>query len=214
MNITIFIFEGLTALDAIGPYEILSRIPGATTRFAGLSRGVVRSEGGAVGFHADAAIDEITSTDLLLVPGGVGSRALERDARLLEWLAAIDRTTRITAAVCTGALLLGAAGLLRGRRANTHWGVRERLREFGAEPVERRTVRDGKYATSAGVSAGIDLGIELVRELAGEPVAQRIVLGVEYAPEPPIRFEEIPEGVKRELGELIAKREQKLLGRA
>jgi transcriptional regulator GlxA family with amidase domain len=213
MNITIFIFEGLTTLDAIGPFEILSRIPGATTRFAGLERGVVRCEGGAVGLTADAAIADIESTDLLLVPGGVGSRRLERDARLLEWLTAIDKTTRITASVCTGALLLGAAGLLQGRRANTHWGVRERLREFGAIPVERRTVRDGKYATSAGVSAGIDLAIELVLELAGKQVAEGIVLGVEYAPEPPIDFDRVSPDTKEALARLITQRENRLLGR-
>ena len=210
MNITIFIFEGLTALDAIGPYEVLSRIPGAITRFAGLERGVVRCEGGALGLSADVEIADIQSSDVLLIPGGVGSRRLERDARLLEWIAAVDKSTRITASVCTGALLLGAAGLLRGRRANTHWGVRERLREFGAVPVEQRTVRDGKYASSAGVSAGIDLALELVVELAGKPAAEAIVLGLEYAPEPPIDFAQVPEATKETLARFISEREERL----
>ncbi len=120
------------------------------------------------------------------MPGGFGTRVLERDARVAGWLRRIDGTTRVTASVCTGALLLGAAGLLEGRRANTHWAVRPRLAEFGAIPVADRVVRDGKYATAAGVSAGIDLALTLAIELAGRDVAAAIQLATEYDPAPPL----------------------------
>jgi transcriptional regulator GlxA family with amidase domain len=149
-------------------------------------RGTVRTDNGCLGLVADASIAEISSTDLLLVPGGFGTRVLEQDAALLDWLRQIDRTTQLTTSVCTGALLLGAAGLLRGRRANTHWTLRSRLAEYGAEPVDERVVRDGKYATAAGVSAGIDLALVLAIELAGVEVAEAIQLSLEYDPAPPV----------------------------
>jgi transcriptional regulator GlxA family with amidase domain len=186
MNIVLFVFDGITALDVVGPYEVLSRLPGAVTRFVAPARGLVRTDNGILGLAADAAIDEITAADLLLVPGGFGTRRLERDARVLAWLRAVDATTRITASVCTGALLVAAAGLLAGRRANTHWAVRERLAEWGAIPVAERVVRDGKYASAAGVSAGIDLALALAVELAGADVAAAIQLGIEYDPAPPL----------------------------
>jgi transcriptional regulator GlxA family with amidase domain len=128
----------------------------------------------------------VTACDLLVVSGGFGTRLLERDARVLDWVRAIDETTTITASVCTGSLVLAAAGLLRGRRANTHWAQRHRLAEHGAIPTAGRIIRDGKYATAAGVSAGIDLALALAVELAGEPVAQAIQLGIEYDPAPPL----------------------------
>jgi transcriptional regulator GlxA family with amidase domain len=136
---------------------------------------------------ADASIDEVTSCDLLVIPGGFGERPLEHDVRVLDWIRAMDRTTRITASVCTGSLLLAAAGLLMGRRANTHWASRQRLAAYGALPVADRVVRDGKYATAAGVSAGIDLALALAMELYGRDVAEAIQLGIEYDPEPPLQ---------------------------
>jgi putative intracellular protease/amidase len=186
MNIAILVFDGITALDAIGPYEVLARLPGARVTFVAPSRGVVRTGDRVLGLAVDASIDEIAASDLLLVPGGFGTRALEHDERVLAWIRAVDATTRVTASVCTGALLLGAAGLLRGRRANTHWTSRERLAEFGAVPVAERVVRDGKYATAAGVSAGIDLALTLAIELAGRDAAAAIQLGIEYDPAPPL----------------------------
>lgn len=188
MKIVFFVFDRITALDAIGPYEVLARIPDAQVTFVGPSRGEIRTDNRCLGLTADASIDDVTAADILVVPGGFGTRTLEKDARVLDWLRAIDQTTRITASVCTGALLLSAAGLLRGRRANTHWAVRERLAEHGAIPVADRIVRDGKYATAAGVSAGIDLALALVIELLGEPLAAAIQLGIEYDPAPPIDF--------------------------
>jgi putative intracellular protease/amidase len=184
MDIVIFLFDGITALDAIGPYEVLSRLPDARVTFAAPTAKVVRTDNGLLGLEAPIAIDAVSRADLLVVPGGFATRTLERDRRVLDWIAAIDATTRVTASVCTGALLLGAAGLLRGRRANTHWAVRHRLTEFGAIPSAERVIRDGKYATAAGVSAGIDLALALAVELAGREVAEAIQLGIEYDPAP------------------------------
>ncbi|MCA9673633.1 MAG: DJ-1/PfpI family protein [Kofleriaceae bacterium] len=185
MRIVFFLFDRITALDAIGPYEVLARLPGAEVVFAGVARGDVRTDNRVLRLGVDAALDEITAADLLVVPGGFGTRPLEDAPEVLAWLRAIDATTTITASVCTGSLLLGAAGLLRGRRASTHWAQRERLAGHGAIVVAERVVRDGKYATAAGVSAGIDLGLSLAAELAGRDVAEAIQLGIEYDPAPP-----------------------------
>jgi len=186
MDLVFFIFDGITALDVIGPYEVLARLPGARVTFAAPRAGLVRTDNGFLGLEAPASIDDVRRADVLVVPGGFGTRPLERDAHVLDWIRAIDATTRITASVCTGALLLSAAGLLRGRPANTHWAVRERLAEHGAIPTAGRIVRDGKYATAAGVSAGIDLALALAIELAGREVAESIQLAIEYDPAPPL----------------------------
>jgi putative intracellular protease/amidase len=186
MNVVFLLFDGLTALDAVGPYEVLARIPGARVTFAGPARGMVRTDDGSLGLAADVALADVKSCELLVVPGGFGTRALLGDEAVLAALRALDATTRITASVCTGALVLAAAGLLRGRRATTHWAWRERLAELGAVPVAERVVRDGKYASSAGVSAGIDLALALAVELAGEQTAAAIQLGIEYDPRPPL----------------------------
>jgi transcriptional regulator GlxA family with amidase domain len=186
MNIVILLFDRLTALDAVGPYEVLVRLPGAQLTFVAPTRGELRSDNRRLGLVADASLDEVTACDLLVVPGGFGGRLLERDRHFLEWLRTIDATTRITAGVCTGSILLAAAGLLAGRRANTHWAHRHRLAEHGAIPTPERIVRDGKYATAAGVSAGIDLALALAMELAGPEVAADIQLTIEYDPRPPL----------------------------
>ena len=186
MNVVFLLFDRITALDAVGPYEVLARLPGARVTFAAPQRGEVRTDNRALGLIADAALDEIEACDLLVVPGGFGTRMLEHDPGLLEWLRKIDGTTRITASVCTGSILLAAAGLLHGRRANTHWAHRHRLTEHGAIPTAQRIVRDGKYATAAGVSAGIDLGLALAMELSSPEVAAAIQLTIEYDPHPPL----------------------------
>jgi transcriptional regulator GlxA family with amidase domain len=216
MNITVLLFEGLTALDAIGPYQVLSRMPGAELRFAAPAKGIVRTDDELLCLQVDAAIDEVERTDLLLVPGGFGTRPLMHDERILSWLRAIDRTTTITASVCTGALLLAAAGLLRGRRANTHWAVRSSLSDFGAVPCADRYVRDGKYATAAGVSAGIDLALALAIELAGPDAAQAIQLQLEYDPKPPLdagNAERAPAHLREALQRRIRERERAILER-
>jgi transcriptional regulator GlxA family with amidase domain len=214
MNICVLLFDGLTALDAIGPYQVLSKLPGAQLRFVAPAKGVVRTDDTLLCLQVDAAIDEVEQTDLLVVPGGLGTRQLMFDERVLAWLRAIDQTTRITASVCTGALLLAAAGLLRGRRANTHWAARSRLSEFGAIPCAERYVRDGKYATAAGVSAGIDLALALAIELAGPDVAQSIQLQIEYDPKPPLdagNAERAPAHLREALQQKFRERERALL---
>lgn len=186
MDIVCLIFDEITALDAIGPYEVLSRAPGVTLRFVAPSAAPIRTDRGNLCWTAQASIDDVSSCDLLLVPGGFGTRRLEHDARVLAWLRQVDAKTQLTATVCTGALLLAAAGVLHGRRATTHWAFLEQLREHGALPVAERVVRDGKYASGAGVSAGIDLALSLVLELFGREIAEAIQLSIEYDPAPPL----------------------------
>ena len=185
VKIAVLLYDGFTALDAIGPYEVLRSVPGWGVEFVAKSRGEVRTDSGAVGLSADASLAETTSADIVLVPGGEGTRSLLEDEQLLSWLREIDRTTTWTTSVCTGSLLLGAAGLLEGRRATGHWAFLEPLREFGAEPVGGRYVEDGKLITAAGVSAGIDMALYLVGREVGPEVAQAVQLGIEYDPEPP-----------------------------
>jgi transcriptional regulator GlxA family with amidase domain len=186
MKIAILVFDELTALDAVGPYEVLHFLPDAKVHWVGKRKGAHRCDGG-LSLVADYTLDEVREADLLLVPGGFGARASQRDREILDWLRAVDRTTKITAAVCTGSILLGAAGLLRGRRATTHWAFYDQLAQHGVTPVAERVVRDGKYACAAGVSAGIDLALTLALELAGEARASGIQLAIEYDPMPPLQ---------------------------
>lgn len=185
VEIVLLLFRGITALDVVGPYEVLWRLPGAKVRFVAEEAGPMSTDEGALALVATAPYREVTRADLLVVPGGLGTRRLERAAPLLEWLRAIHPTTRFTTSVCTGALLLAAAGLLRGARATTHWGSLPRLAEYGAIPVEERVVEAGKLITAAGVSAGIDMALTLAARIAGPEVAQEIQLRIEYAPAPP-----------------------------
>jgi len=185
MRIAILIFDQLTALDAIGPYEVLSRLPGAELEFVATEPGIKRTAPGRLGLEATKSLGELADPEIVVVPGGQGTRPLLSDEPLLEWLRAVHEQTRWTTSVCTGSLLLGAAGILDGRRATSHWLELESLREFGAEPVAERVVEDGRVITAAGVSAGIDMALHLAREVAGEEVAQAIQLSIEYDPEPP-----------------------------
>jgi len=185
MRIAILIFDRLTALDAIGPYEVLSRLPGSELRFVATEPGPRRTDTGALGVHADLALAELPDPDVVVVPGGKGSRALMNDPDVLGWLRTANEGSTWTTSVCTGALVLGAAGILDGKRATTHWAYLERLQELGAEPVAERVVEDGKVITAAGVSAGIDMALGLAARIAGDEVAQAIQLGIEYDPDPP-----------------------------
>ncbi|MDG1051010.1 MAG: DJ-1/PfpI family protein [Planctomycetota bacterium] len=185
MDIVIYLFDGITALDAIGPYEVLTRLPGARVRFVGPERGTARTDNGALALVCDAGRHEIERADILLMPGGFGTRRLEHDAGLLEWVQRIDRTTSTTMSVCTGAMVLAAAGLLEGREATTHWVSLERLSEYGAIPRAQRVVTSGKYLTAAGVSAGIDMALEFAARTAGAELAMSVQLGIEYDPAPP-----------------------------
>ncbi|HEX6154106.1 MAG TPA: DJ-1/PfpI family protein [Solirubrobacterales bacterium] len=185
MKTSILLFDGFTALDAIGPYEVLRSVPGWEVEFVAEERGEVRTDSGAVGLSAGRSLAEVTGAEILLVPGGQGNRALLEDEATLSWLREIDRTTTWTTSVCTGSLLLGAAGLLEGKRATGHWLFLEPLREYGADPVGGRYVEDGKVITAAGVSAGIDMALHLVGREKGPKVAQAVQLGIEYDPAPP-----------------------------
>jgi transcriptional regulator GlxA family with amidase domain len=185
MKIAFLIFDKLTALDAIGPYEVLSRIPGAEVSFVAKQTGQKRTDTGRLGINADLALDELTNPEIVLVPGGEGNRPLMKDEEVLDWLRAADETSKWTTSVCTGSLVLGAAGLLEGKRATGHWAYRDELSEFGAEPVAERFVADGKVVTAAGVSAGIDMALHLTSLEYGPELAQGIQLGIEYDPQPP-----------------------------
>ena len=185
MQIAILIFDGLTALDAIGPYEVLSRVPGAEVRFVGKQQGPKRTDTGGLGLEADLAISELPRPEVVLIPGGAGSRRLMEDPEVLDWVRTVHGDSTWTTSVCTGALVLGAAGILDGKRATTHWAFLDRLAQLGANPVAERVVEDGKVVTAAGVSAGIDMALTLAGRLAGDQVAQAIQLGIEYDPQPP-----------------------------
>jgi len=183
MQIAVVLYDRVTALDAIGPYEILSRLPGASLVFVAAEAGPVVTDTGRLTLVAASSLSEVPAPDLILVPGSPA--APTGDGRLLGWLRAADAGTTWTTSVCTGSLVLAAAGLLAGRRATTHWLAHDRLAAFGARPVEERVVVDGKYATAAGVSAGIDLALDLAARIAGPDVAQSLQLAIEYDPDPP-----------------------------
>jgi transcriptional regulator GlxA family with amidase domain len=185
MRIAFLIFDNLTTLDAIGPFEVLCRIPGAEVTFVAETAGIKRADPKSLGLVADYSIAEVTSADILVVPGGMGEQQVREKPHMLEWVRQIDATTQWTTSVCTGALVLGAAGLLKGRPATTHWAWLEKLREFGAEPQSKRIVEDGKIVTAAGVSSGIDMALHLVRRVAGDTIAHAIQVGIEYDPQPP-----------------------------
>jgi putative intracellular protease/amidase len=185
VRIAIPIFGGLTALDAVGPYEVLARLPGATVHFVALEPGPKRTENGMLALTADLALEKLPDPEVLVVPGGFGTRALMGDERLLAWLRAAHERSQWTTSVCTGSLLLAAAGILRGLEATTHWLELETLRAYGAVPVDRRVVEQGKVIAAAGVSSGIDMALMLAARIAGEQQAQAIQLGIEYDPQPP-----------------------------
>lgn len=185
MEIAILLFDRLTALDAIGPYEVLSRIPNATVRFVAKQAGAVRTDVGSLALVADYALDEAPSPDIFVIPGGPGQTALMDDEAVLNWVRRAHETSKWTASVCTGSLVLGAAGLLNGLKATSHWLAYDALRQLGAEPTEQRVVIEGKIITAAGVSAGIDMALTLVARECGAGIAQSIQLGIEYDPQPP-----------------------------
>jgi transcriptional regulator GlxA family with amidase domain len=184
VQIAIPLFERLTALDAIGPYEVLSRLPGAEVLFVAAEPGSKRTDTGALALSADRGLNEVPQPDIVVVPGGRGTRDQPHD-ELLAWIQQAHETSRWTTSVCTGALLLGAAGILDGLRATTHWLFFDQLREFGAEPTLERVVEQGKVITAAGVSSGIDMALRLVQLIAGDEVAQAVQLSIEYDPQPP-----------------------------
>jgi transcriptional regulator GlxA family with amidase domain len=185
VKIAFLIFDDLTALDAIGPFEVLCRLPGAETMFVAETAGIKKANPSSLGIVAQYPISEVSSADILVVPGGFGEAQVRKQPHMLEWVRKIHQTTQWTTSVCTGSLILGAAGLLKGLPATTHWARLEKLREFGAEPRSERFVESGKIITAAGVSAGIDMALGLARRIAGDMVAHAIQIGIEYDPQPP-----------------------------
>ena len=183
--VTVFaLFDDLTQLDFTGTWEVLSRLPGAETIVASSAGGEVRAQGGLT-FAGTRRLADIPRCDLICVPGGPGTAAAMLDEAFIGELRRLAEGARYVTSVCTGSLLLGAAGLLRGRRAACHWGWRELLANFGAIPDDSRVVRDGNVFTGGGVTAGIDFALTLAAEIAGEETARLIQLITEYAPAPP-----------------------------
>jgi transcriptional regulator GlxA family with amidase domain len=186
-RIAIPVFDRMTALDAIGPYEVLQRIPTFDITFVGRALGEVRTENAMLGLRADATFEELAEPDVIVFPGGVGTRALEHDARVLDWVRHAHALTRFTTSVCTGSIVLGAAGLLDGLTATTHWSCYRELAAHGAEPSASRVVEhlDRRVITAAGVSSGIDMALRLVELLVDRTAGQAAQLMIEYDPQPP-----------------------------
>lgn len=187
MQVAIPVFPRFTALDAVGPYEVLQRIPSIEVVFLGHRRGVVRTENGMLGVSCDATFDEVTAPDVVVVPGGIGTRVLVDDETIRGWLQSVHPGARFTTSVCTGALLLAGAGLLDGLTATTHWAAAKELDALGARYVPERVVEHlpQRIITAAGVSSGIDMALRLVELLVDREAAQAAQLIIEYDPQPP-----------------------------
>jgi transcriptional regulator GlxA family with amidase domain len=185
MQVAIALYPDFTALDVMGPYEVLARLPDTEVVFVAEDPGLVTNDLKGLSINVVASLDDVPSPDVVLIGGGPGQTAQMSNDKLLDWLRAADRTSTWTTSVCTGTLILAGAGLLEGRPAVTHWLAMDKLAELGAVPSKDRVVIDGKYATAAGVSAGIDLALTLAGRMMGDEVAQTVQLIIEYAPEPP-----------------------------
>lgn len=184
-HVAIPLYPRFTALDAVGPYTVFAFAPGCTVTFVSAEPGPVADDQGTLALTAAASYAEVPRPDVIIVPGGVGTVEALSDQALLDWITQADRHTRWTTSVCSGSFLLGAAGLLTGRKATTHWGWLGQLAGFGAEPVSERVVEDGKIVTAAGVSAGIDMALTLLAQASDVPTAQAVQLAMEYDPRPP-----------------------------
>jgi putative intracellular protease/amidase len=185
MRIAIPLYDRFTALDAVGPYEVLQRLPGARITWLAHEPGPVGTDTGQLHLVADAAFEDLPDPEIVLVPGGTGTDDFLEDERLVGWIRRAHETSEWTTSVCTGSLLLGAAGVLDGLDATCHWLDLPDLERYGASPTGRRVVEQGKVMTAAGVSSGIDMGLTLAARIAGPEVAQAIQLGIEYDPQPP-----------------------------
>jgi putative intracellular protease/amidase len=185
MKIACLLFDQITLLDAVGPVEVLSRIPGATVEFVAKKKASLLSNKSRFRLAPDRLLEDMDAADIVVVPGGPGVRPLLEDARVLEWVRRVHRSSQWTASVCTGSLLLAAAGLLKGLPATSHWNALAELERYGAKAVGERVVVNGKIIMGAGVSAGIDMALTLASLAAGEAVARAIQLRIEYDPKPP-----------------------------
>ncbi|WP_266392490.1 DJ-1/PfpI family protein [Streptomyces canus] len=211
MQIAIVLYDRFTALDAVGPYETLGRLPDSEVVFVAEETGPVRTDSGNLALIADRTLAEVPNPDVVVVPGGPGQTPQMTNEALLDWIRVADTTSTWTTSVCTGSLLLAAAGRLDGRRATSHWLALDELRKFGVEPTGERVVTDGKYVTAAGVSSGIDMGLALIGRIAGEFVAQAVQLGIEYDPQPPYDAG-APQKAPADVVELIRSRSRFILG--
>jgi putative intracellular protease/amidase len=203
VKLTLVLFDGFTALDVIGGYESLARLPGVEVEVAGPRRGIVAADTRALGLPATVALGDVKETDILYVPGGPGVAKVQADEAFLARLRALDATSTWTVGICNGVLLLGAAGLLKGRVATTNFFCREALGELGATVVPERFARADKYVTGAGVSASIDTGLYLCGLIEGDAAMRAIGLGIEYFPAPPYA-EKRPEDIPEPLRKLVA----------
>lgn len=208
MQITFLFYEGMTTLDIIGPHEVLAHLPDVTIQRVAKRAGMVRA-GFDLELNAEYALSQVTQTDILVIPGGGTATSLSHEPEIINWIKAIHKTTQWTTSVCTGSLILGAAGILQGKQATTHWAVLDRLRVWGAIPVSKRVVEDGKIITAAGVSAGIDMALLLAAKIAGQEMAEILQLGIEYDPDPPFNAGS-PDKVKPEI---VASLRERLLNR-
>ncbi|WP_409436034.1 DJ-1/PfpI family protein [Mycobacterium sp. SMC-14] len=186
MQIAVVLYPGFTSLDFIGPYEVLRWLPDAQVRFVWHEPGPITADSGVLVVGATHSFDETPSPDVILIPGGMTTMEHARDEKLLDWVRAAHQTATWTTSVCSGSVILGAAGLLTGKRATSHWMALPALKTFGATAVgDERIVHEGDIVTGAGVSAGIDLGLWLAGQIGGEGRAKAIQLSVEYDPQPP-----------------------------
>ena len=217
MQIAIGLYPGFTALDAIGPYQVFTNLPSADVVLCAAQTGQLEDDNGLLHLRIDASFDDVPAPDVLLVPGGLITRKLARDGDpIVDWVRSAHERTTFTTSVCTGALILGAAGVLEGLPATTHWIAYDQLARFGASPTEQRVVEAGKVITAAGVSAGIDLALTLVGRMSGDEMAQAIQLGIEYDPQPPYDAgapSKAPAEVRDLVAAVMSGAEDALLGR-
>ena len=209
MDIAIPLYDRFTALDAIGPYEVLSRLPDSRVVFVGTEAGPYKTDNGMLTILAEASLDEVPQPEIVCVPGGWGTREAIGDERLVGWIRGAHESSDWTTSVCTGSLLLAAAGVLDGLEATSHWLELDTLGEMGARPTGARVVQQGKVVTAAGVSSGIDMALHLMAQIAGEEFAKTIQLMIEYDPQPPFDAgspEKAPPQIVAQLRELAAAR--------
>jgi putative intracellular protease/amidase len=189
MEIAVLTYPNMTALDAIGPYEVLSRLPEARLRFVAAEAGPITTDTGMLTISAEAGIAEVETADVLVVPGGpmTGVGAVMQHQPTLDWVKKIHEGSRYTVSVCSGSWILGAAGILKGKRAGSHWLALEGLKTFGAEPCSDRVVVDGKIWTAGGVTSGIDMALAFAAEVVDDDFAQTLQLAIQYDPKPPFK---------------------------
>jgi transcriptional regulator GlxA family with amidase domain len=203
MQVAYLLYDRFTALDVTGPHDVFNSVPGNESVFVAETPGPIRNESDTLSLVADFSIDDVKSPDIVVIPGGFGNRTLLEHEPLHRWIRSVHETSTWTTSVCTGSLLLAAAGLLEGLPATTHWLARDLLAELGAKPVPDRVVESGKIITAAGVSSGIDMALHLVKKINGEEVAQAVQLGIEYDPQPPVDAGS-PEKAPEPIVELVA----------